>query len=170
MDNFDLKKYLTESKLLKEEQGYALTIDQVKTIAQKVADEFTSEDNDLDLKYTITPDSIEADERGAGFDLDVEAGPNTPGAEWKDESGFGIEQYLGSYAGGSFYIKDGKVFNAASQNAFIGNVSDILDIEEPGEETDYMQRRKEMDDYAIGENKETKPNKMKKNNSRQQIS
>jgi len=145
-----------------EAESMTLTADQVKMIAQSIADEFTSEDNELDLKYVITPGSIEADERGAGFDLDVEAGPNTPGAEWKDERGFGIANYLGDYAGGSFYIKDGKVFNAAMRNAEIANVSDLLGIEQPGEETDYMQRRKEMDDYAIGENKETKKTKMKK--------
>ena len=152
-----------------EAEFMTLTSDQVKMIAQSIADEFTSEDNELDLKYVITPGSIEADERGAGFDLDVEAGPNTPGAEWKDERGFGIANYLGDYAGGSFYIKDGKVFNAAMRNAEIANVSDLLGIEQPGEETDYMQRRKEMDDYAIDENKETKKTKMKKSELKEMI-
>jgi hypothetical protein len=154
------------------EESMTLTADQVEIIAQSIADEFTAEDNELDLKYVITPGSIEVGERGAGFDLDVEAGPNTPGAEWKDERGFSIANYLGDYAGGSFYIKDGKVFNAANRNSFIANASDLLGIETPGEETDYMQRRKEMDDYAIDENKEnkeTKNTKMKKSELKEMI-
>ena len=166
MKDFDYRKYLAEGKLLNEAE---LTDDLVQRVAQAVADEFTAEDRELDLKYVITPNSIEADPRGGGFDLDVEAGPNTPGAEWKDERGFGIANYLGDYAGGSFYIKDGKVFNAAMRNAEIANVSDLLGIEQPGEETDYMQRRKEMDDYAIDENKETKKTKMKKSELKEMI-
>jgi hypothetical protein len=155
-----------------EAESMTLTADQVEIIAQSIADEFTAEDSELDLKYVITPGSIEVGERGAGFDLDVEAGPNTPGAEWKDERGFSIANYLGDYAGGSFYIKDGKVFNAAHRNSFIANASDLLGIETPGEETDYMQRRKEMDDYAIDENKEnkeTKNTKMKKSELKEMI-
>ena len=152
-----------------EAESMTLTADQVEMIAQSIADEFTAEDSELDLKYVITPGSIEVGERGAGFDLDVEAGPNTPGAEWKDERGFSIANYLGDYAGGSFYIKDGKVFNAANRNSFIANASDLLGIETPGEETDYMQRRKEMDDYAIDENKETKNTKMKKSELKEMI-
>mgnify|MGYP006097153125 FL=1 len=155
-----------------EAEFMTLTADQVEMIAQSIADEFTAEDIELDLKYVITPGSIDVGERGAGFDLDVEAGPNTPGAEWKDERGFSIANYLGDYAGGSFYIKDGKVFNAANRNSFITNASDLLGIETPGEETDYMQRRKEMDDYAIDENKEnkeTKNTKMKKSELKEMI-
>jgi hypothetical protein len=155
-----------------EAEFMTLTADQVEMIAQSIADEFTAEDIELDLKYVITPGSIDVGERGAGFDLDVEAGPNTPGAEWKDERGFSIANYLGDYAGGSFYIKDGKVFNAANRNSFIANASDLLGIETPGEETDYMQRRKEMDDYAIDENKEnkeTKNTKMKKSELKEMI-
>ena len=155
-----------------EAEFMTLTADQVEMIAQSIADEFTAEDSELDLKYVITPGSIDVGERGAGFDLDVEAGPNTPGAEWKDERGFSIANYLGDYAGGSFYIKDGKVFNAANRNSFIANASDLLGIETPGEETDYMQRRKEMDDYAVDENKEnkeTKNTKMKKSELKEMI-
>ena len=55
------------------------------------------------------------------------------------------------------------------RNAEIANVSDLLGIEQPGEETDYMQRRKEMDDYAIDENKETKKTKMKKSELKEMI-
>ena len=168
----EIKTTLAGFDGVNEAEFMTLTADQVEMIAQSIADEFTAEDIELDLKYVITPGSIEVGERGAGFDLDVEAGPNTPGAEWKDERGFSIANYLGDYAGGSFYIKDGKVFNAANRNSFIANASDLLGIETPGEETDYMQRRKEMDDYAIDENKEnkeTKNTKMKKSELKEMI-
>jgi len=82
-------------------------------IAQAVADAFTAED-DLDLKYTVTPGTEES-----SFDLDVERGPNTPD---QDSSGQDIENYLGDFAGGSFYIKDGVVYNAAMRNAPVAKV------------------------------------------------
>jgi hypothetical protein len=160
MDKFDLTKFLAEGKLHEADNN-------IKAIAQAVADAFSAED-DLDLQYVITPGSIERG-NGSSFDLDTEAGPNTPGEDWEDEEGFSIENYLGTSAGGSFYIKDGKVFNAAMRNAEIANVSDLLGIEQSGEETDYMQRRREMDDYAMDENKETKPNKMKKSELKEMI-
>ena len=160
MDKFDLTKFLAEGKLHEADNN-------IKAIAQAVADAFSAED-DLDLKYVITPGSIERG-NGSSFDLDTEAGPNTHGEDWEDEEGFSIENYLGTSAGGSFYIKDGKVFNAAMRNAEIANVSDLLGIEQSGEETDYMQRRREMDDYAMDENKETKPNKMKKSELKEMI-
>ena len=103
-----------------------LTADQVEMIAQQVADKFSATD-DLDIKFSITPGSVEADPKGAGFDLDTIAGPNTPGDDWKDENGFDIDNYLGKYAGGSYYIKpEGgkhKIYNAAAQNAYIGHVT-----------------------------------------------
>tara|TARA_R110000823_G_scaffold18664_1_gene58248 strand:- start:763 stop:1650 length:888 start_codon:yes stop_codon:yes gene_type:complete len=160
MDKFDLTKFLAEGKLHEADNN-------IKAIAQAVADAFSAED-DLDLKYVITPGSIERGD-GSSFDLDTEAGPNTPSEDWEDKEGFSIENYLGTSAGGSFYIKDGKVFNAAMRNAEIANVSDLLGIEQSGEETDYMQRRREMDDYAMDENKETKPNKMKKSELKEMI-
>jgi hypothetical protein len=161
MDNFDYKKYLAEGKLLNEVE---LTDDLVQRVAQAVADEFTAEDNELDLKYVITPDSIEADPRGGGFDLDVNAGPNTPGDDWEDSRGFGIANYLGDYAGGSFVIRpegDGHlVTNAASRNAKVAYITpegeiEIISAEDSKAdlgmtddvETDYMERRKEMSDY-----------------------
>ena len=160
MDKFDLTKFLAEGKLHEADNN-------IKAIAQAVADAFSAED-DLDLKYVTTPGSIERGD-GSSFDLDTEAGPNTPSGDWEDGEGFSIENYLGTSAGGSFYIKDGKVFNAAMRNAEIANVSDLLGTEQPGEETDYMQRRREMDDYAMDENKETKPNKMKKSELKEMI-
>ena len=161
MNNFDYKKYLAEGKLLNEVE---LTDDLVQRVAQAVADEFTAEDNELDLKYVITPNSIEADPRGGGFDLDVNAGPNTPGDDWEDSRGFGIANYLGDYAGGSFVIRpegDGHlVTNAASRNAKVAYITpegeiEIISAEDSKAdlgmtddvETDYMERRKEMSDY-----------------------
>ena len=161
MNNFDLKKYLAEGKLLNEAE---LTDDLVQRVAQAVADEFTAEDRELDLKYVITPNSIEADPRGGGFDLDVNAGPNTPGDDWKDSRGFGIANYLGDYAGGSFVIRpegDGHlVTNAASRNAKVAYITpegeiEIISAEDSKADlgmtddvkTDYMERRKEMSDY-----------------------
>jgi len=114
MNNFDLKKYLAEGKLNENKFDVATT----EKIAQAVADAFTAEDTELDLKYTVTPGTEES-----SFDLDVKAGPNTPGPEWRDKNGFSIDNYLGDFAGGSFYIKDGVVYNAASRNAPVANVT-----------------------------------------------
>ena len=161
MKDFDYKKYLAEGKLLNEAE---LTDDLVQRVAQAVADEFTAEDRELDLKYVITPNSIEADPRGGGFDLDVEAGPNTPGDDWEDSRGFGIANYLGDYAGGSFVIRpegDGYlVINAASRNAKVAYITpegeiEIISAEDSKAdlgmtddvETDYMERRRETSDY-----------------------
>ncbi len=161
MKDFDYRKYLTEGKLLNEAE---LTDDLVQRVAQAIADEFTAEDRELDLKYVITPNSIEAYPDGGGFDLDVNAGPNTPGDDWKDSRGFGIANYLGDYAGGSFVIRpegDGHlVTNAASRNAKVAYITpegeiEIISAEDSKAdlgmtddvETDYMERRKEMSDY-----------------------
>ena len=152
---------LSEGKLLNEVE---LTDDLVQRVAQAIADEFTAEDRELDLKYVITPNSIEAYPDGGGFDLDVNAGPNTPGEDWKDSRGFGIANYLGDYAGGSFVIRpEGKghlVTNAASGNAKVAYITpegeiEIISAEDSKAdlgmtddvETDYMERRKEMSDY-----------------------
>jgi|13_taG_2_1085334.scaffolds.fasta_scaffold05845_4 hypothetical protein len=161
MKDFDYKKYLAEGKLLNEAE---LTDDLVQRVAQAIADEFTAEDRELDLKYVITPNSIEAYPDGGGFDLDVNAGPNTPGEDWKDSRGFGIANYLGDYAGGSFVIRpEGNghlVTNAASRNAKVAYITpegeiEIISAEDSRADlgmtddlkTDYMERRKEMSDY-----------------------
>jgi len=185
MDNFDLTKFLAEGKLHEAE----LTDDLIQRVAQAIADEFTAEDNELDLKYVITPNSIHSSPRGGGFDLDVEAGPNTPGDDWKDSRGFDIANYLGDYAGGSFVIRpegDGHlVTNAASRNAKVAYITpegeiEIISAEDSRAdlgmtddiETDYMERRKETDDYmeeGEDEVKEIKPNKMKKSELKEMI-
>ena len=152
MDNFDLKKYLTEGKLHEAMFDVATT----EKIAQKIADEFTAEDsNDLDLKYVVSP-GVEA----GHFDLDVEAGPNTPGEDWKDENGFGIENYLGQYAGGSFLIRDGVVINAAMRSAPVANVTPEGEVEMISAEESRA---------AIGMEEEIKSNKMKKSELKEMI-
>jgi len=175
MDNFDLTKFLAEGKLHEAMFDVATT----EKIAQAVADAFTAEDNELDLKYIVNPDISER-----SFDLDVEAGPNTPG---EDSLGQDIENYLGDYAGGSFYIKDGVVYNAAMRNAPVANVTpegevEMISAEDSraalgmvdGEKTDYMERRREMSDYMEEgkdeEMNENKPsNKMKKSELKEMI-
>jgi hypothetical protein len=116
-----------EEEISEEAELPALELDQVQNIAQQVADEFTKYETELDLKFSISPDSVEASPKGAGFDLDITAGPNTPGDEWKDEKGFGIENYLGKFAGGSYLIKSEgdkhKIYNAATGNSYIGYVT-----------------------------------------------
>ena len=119
MENFDYRKYLAENKLNE-------AVMDVATVAQAVADAFTADD-ELGIKYVVTPGSIDGDLDLGSFDLDTEAGPNTPGEDWKDEGGFGIDYYLGKYAGGSFLIKkEGDVSvvkNAAMRNAVIAYVT-----------------------------------------------
>ena len=125
-------------------------VDTTEKVAQAVADAFSAGD-ELDLKYVVNPD-IEA----GSFDLDVEAGPNTPGSDWKDVNGFGIENYLGEFAGGSFYIKDGVIYNAASRNAPVANVT-------PEGEVEMISAEDSRAAIGMEENKEeTKSNKMKK--------
>ena len=148
-------------------------------IAQHIADEFTAEDsNDLDLKYVVSP-GVEA----GHFDLDVEAGPNTPGDDWKDENGFGIENYLGQYAGGSFLIKDGVVINAAMRSAPVANVTpegevEMISAEESraaiGMEEDVdmaavQSDENEAEDQVDEAKEETKSNKMKKSELKEMI-
>ena len=140
-------------------------------IAQSVADAFTAEDTDLDLKYVVTPGTSEN-----SFDLDVEAGPNTPGDDWKDKNGFGIENYLGDYAGGSFYIKDGVVYNAASRNAKVANVSpegevEMISAEDSRADLDAIdaQRKKETQMANVFVREENKSNKMKKSELKEMI-
>jgi len=174
MENFDLTKFLAEGKLNEEMFDVATT----EKIAQKIADAFTAEDNELDLKYIVNPDISER-----SFDLDVEAGPNTPD---EDSLGQDIKNYLGDYAGGSFYIKDGVVYNAAMRNAPVANVTPEGEVEmisaedsraalgmedderNPGMYIDDEEWEREMG--RMEENKEeTKSNKMKKSELKEMI-
>ena len=151
MDNFDLKKYLAEGKLNEAMLDVATT----EKIAQAIADAFTAEDTELDLKYKVTPGTGES-----SFDLDVERGPNTPD---KDSLGQDIDNYLGDFAGGSFYIKDGVVYNAALRNAPVANVSAEGEVEMISAEDSKA---------AIGMEKnknKLKSNKMKKSELKEMI-
>lgn len=117
MNNFNYIKYLAENRINEEKFDVATT----EKIAQQIADAFEAEDKELDLKYSITPGT-----EPSSFDLDVAKGPNTPDT---DSLGQDIKNYLGDYAGGSFYIKDGVVYNAAMRNAPVAKVSADGDVE-----------------------------------------
>ena len=149
MDTFDLKKYLAEGQLNENKFDIATT----EKIAQTIADTFTAED-DLDLKYTVTPGTEES-----SFDLDVERGANTPD---KDSRGQDIENYLGDTAGGSFYIKDGVVYNAAMRNAPVANVS-------PEGEVEMISAADSRAAIGMEEGEEKKSNKMKKSELKEMI-
>jgi len=151
MDNFNYKKYLAEGKLNEKMFNVATT----KKIGQAVADAFTAEDKALDLIYTLTPGTTEN-----SFDLDVKRGPNTPD---KDSLGQDIENYLGDYAGGSFYIDNGIVYNAAMRNAPVAKVSEEGEVE-------MISAADSRAAIGMEENKEeTKSNKMKKSELKEMI-
>jgi len=130
MSNFNLINYLSKNRLTEVIELTRLYPEDPDEVAQKVADHFTKTDN-LDLIYSIKPGSLKVSPKGAYFDLNTEAGPNTPGEDFKDENGFGIENYLGDYAGGSFVIKSEEgldedffvIRNMANRNAKVGMVN-----------------------------------------------
>ena len=186
MDNFDLRKYLAESKLHEAELP-PLSDEQFEEIAQRIADELTAAD-DLDIKYSITPGSIENDTPlGGGFDLDAERGPNTPGDDWEDDRGFTIDQYVGEGDGGSYTVKPSPsgtneyiVTNAAMMNTKVANVyfeGDTLEIQMvPQDEflprsSDEVeaQRKKEREMANVFVREEKKSNKMKKSELKEMI-
>ena len=92
MDNFDLTKFLAESKLYEETE--ALDRESVIDFAQMVADEFTEEDANVGGTHMIYKvgkvDGLE-------FELDTQATENTPADDAKYGTGEGW--------GGSFRIK-----------------------------------------------------------------
>jgi len=172
MDNFNLRAFLSNNPL-----NENMDVEVTAKVAQKIADAFSTDD-DLDLKYVVNP-RIDA----GHFDLDVEAGPNTPG---EDSLGQDIDNYLGEFAGGSFYIKDGVVYNAAMRNAPVANVTPEGEVEmisaedsraaigmedderNPGMYIDDEEWEREMG--RMEENKEeTKSNKMKKSELKEMI-
>jgi len=172
MDNFNLRAFLSNNPL-----NENMDVEVTAKVAQKIADAFSTDD-DLDLKYVVNP-RIDA----GHFDLDVEAGPNTPG---EDSLGQDIDNYLGEFAGGSFYIKDGVVYNAAMRNAPVANVTpegevEMISAEESraaiGMEDDELNPGMYIDDEEweremgrMEENKEeTKSNKMKKSELKEMI-
>ena len=71
MDNFDYKQFLLEGKL-HEAELRPLSDEQLESVAQSIAFALTSDD-ELDLQYIVTPNSVENNTpRGGGFDLDTE--------------------------------------------------------------------------------------------------
>ena len=130
MKNFDLVNYLAKNKLQEAIELISLYPENPDEVAQKVADHFTETD-DLGLIYSVKPESLKMTSQGAYFDLDTKAGPNTPGEDFKDENGFGIDYYLGDSAGGSFVIKSEEgldddffvIRNMANRNAKVGSVT-----------------------------------------------
>jgi len=188
MDNFDLTKFLAEGKL-HETELRPLSDEQLESVAQSIAFALTSDDVDgLDLQYIVTPNSVEnSTPRGGGFDLDVEAGRNTPDGNWRDENDFDISNYLGAYAGGSYVIKPNPdksdeylVTNAAMRNAKVARVyfeGDTLKFEMfPADESiprssDEVeaQRKKEREMANVFVREEKKSNKMKKSELKEMI-
>ena len=176
MDNFDLTKFLAEGKLHE-----AMSPQDVVDIADTVAEEFTiesAEEGDF-MVYSVG----EMDVDNMFFELDTDVTSQTPerilkmsnlgvGEGWggsfrinPKEEGYEVRN---SEKGGLVAIIDGmgnfKMISADESRAEMGIAK--------GEETDYMQSRKETDDYmqeGEDEVKETKPNKMKKSELKEMI-
>jgi hypothetical protein len=135
MNQFNLINYLSKNRLNEAIELTRLYPKNPDKVAQKVADHFTLYD-DLDLIYSVKPGSLKMTSNGAYFDLNTDAGPNTPGEDWKDENGFSIDNYLGDFAGGSFVIQPEKglgedffvIRNLANKSAKVGTVTDEEEI------------------------------------------
>jgi hypothetical protein len=176
MDNFNFKKFLAEGKLHE-----AMSPQDVVDIADTVAEEFTiesAEEGDF-MVYSVG----EMDVDGMFFELDTDVTAQTPerilkmsnlgvGEGWggsfrinPKEEGYEVRN---SEKGGLVAIIDGmgnfKMLSADESRAEMGRAK--------GEETDYMQSRKETDDYmqeGEDEVKEIKSNKMKKSELKEMI-
>jgi len=197
MDNFDYKKFLAEGKLHE-----AMSPQDVVDIADTVAEEFTiesAEEGDF-MVYSVG----EMDVDNMFFELDTDVTSQTPerilkmsnlgvGEGWggsfrinPKEEGYEVRN---SEKGGLVAIIDGmgnfKMISADEARAEMGMAD--------GEKTDFMQRRKETDDYMEEDDKlnpgmyiddeeweremgrmeeskeETKSNKMKKSELKEMI-
>ena len=170
MDNFDLTKFLAEGKLPEELNGQ-----EVKFLAQYIADAFTEEDAEGDRFSTYMTYTV-GDIDGNSFELDTKATEKTP----EDDAKYGT----GRGWGGSFRIKPiegGHEVRNSEKGGLVATISDqgeltMLDAEqskaEMGGDTDYMERRRETDDYmqeGEDEVKEIKSNKMKKSELKEMI-
>jgi hypothetical protein len=166
MKNFDLTKYLAEGKLNEELNGQ-----EVKFLAQYIADAFTEEDAEGDRFSTYMTYTV-GDIDGNSFELDTKATEKTP----EDDAKYGT----GRGWGGSFRIKPiegGHEVRNSEKGGLVATISDqgeltMLDAEqskaEMGGDTDYMERRRETDDY-MQEGEEKKSNKMKKSELKEMI-
>jgi len=145
MKNFDLTKYLAEGKLHEELNGQ-----EVKFLAQYIADAFTEEDAEGDRFSTYMTYTV-GDIDGNSFELDTKATEKTP----EDDAKYGT----GRGWGGSFRIKPvegGYEVRNSEKGGLVATISDqgeltMLDAEqskaEMGGDTDYMERRRETSDY-----------------------
>ena len=176
MDNFNLRKFLAEGKLHE-----AMSPQDVVDIADTVAEEFTKESaNEGDfMVYSVG----EMDAADMSFELDTDVSAQTPERILK-MSNLGV----GEGWGGSFRIspkEEGYEVRNAEKGGLVAIIDNMgnfrmLSADESraemgrakGEETDYMERRKETDDYmeeGEEEVKEIKSNKMKKSELKEMI-
>ena len=151
MDNFDLTKFLAEGKL-----NEAMSPQDVVDIADTVAEEFTKESADEGDFMIYSVGEMDVDDMT--FELDTDTTAQTPerilkmsnlgvGEGWggsfrinPKEEGYEVRN---SEKGGLVAIIDGmgnfKMVSADEARAEMGMAD--------GEKTDFMQRRKETDDY-----------------------
>ena len=176
MNNFDLTKYLAEGKLHE-----ALDPQDVVDIADTVAEEFTKESADEGdfMVYSVG----EMDAADMSFELDTDTSAQTP-ERILNMSNLGV----GEGWGGSFRIspkEEGYEVRNAEKGGLVAIIDNMgnfrmLSADESraemgrakGEETDYMERRRETDDYmeeGEEEVKEIKSNKMKKSELKEMI-
>ena len=165
---------LAEGKLLNE----AMSPQDIVDIADTVAEEFTKEDADGGIFMVYSVGKMDVDDMT--FELDTDTTSQTP-ERILNMSNLGV----GEGWGGSFRIKPkGEGYEVRNTEkgglvAIIDNMGSFRMISNDeakaemgrakGEETDFMQNRKEMDDYAMDENKEIKSNKMKKSELKEMI-
>ena len=176
MDNFDLTKFLAEGKLHE-----ALDPQDIVDIADTVAEEFTKEDADEGTFMVYSVGRMDVDDMT--FELDTDTTPQTP-ERILNMSNLGV----GEGWGGSFRIspkEEGYEVRNTEKGGLVAIIDNMgnfrmLSADESkaemgrakGEETDYMERRKETDDYmeeGEEEVKEIKSNKMKKSELKEMI-
>jgi hypothetical protein len=165
-------KALMDRTKLHEEMSSQDVVD----IAGLIADEFTKEDAEGDRFSTYMIYKV-GDVDGMSFELDTEATEQTPEDDAKYGSGKGW--------GGMFRVKpteDGYEIRNSEKGGLVaiidamGNFK-MLSADESraemdrakGEETDYMERRREMSDYMEESKEEKKSNKMKKSELKEMI-
>jgi len=162
MDNFDLTKFLAEGKLYE-----AMSPQDVVDIADTVAEEFTKESADEGDFMIYSVGKMDVDDMS--FELDTDTTAQTPERILK-MSNLGV----GEGWGGSFRISP-KGEGYEIRNSEKGGLVAIIDVmgnfkmlsaaearaemdRAKGEKTDYMERRRETDDYmqeVLGQIKET---------------
>ena len=153
-----LENDLAEGKL--HEFTDAISPEEVRDMAQMVADAFTAEDAEGDRFSTYMVYKV-GNVDGMSFELDTEATEQTP----EDDAKYGT----GEGWGGMFRVKptdNGYEIRNSEKGGLVatmdGSGFTMLDAEqskaEMGGDTDYMERRKEMSDYmeeVLGQIKET---------------